>query len=106
MVRVGPCGLFAMILERSEANAAPRTPRQVGYGKYYRALKQQLSDEFGDELSFVPVEDPGTTGNFEVTLVETSELIHSKTQRQQGRCESAAEVQAIVDKVQSYLDAA
>jgi len=52
----------------------------------------------------VGAEDPGTTGNFEVTLVETGALLHSKTNRGQGKCQSPAEVQAIVDQIQDYLD--
>ncbi|CAK9062863.1 Selenoprotein W, partial [Durusdinium trenchii] len=71
------------------------------YGRYFRALAAELREEFGDAVKVVPREDPGVTGNFEVTLVETGELIHSKTKRGQGKCESAAEVQAIVDKVQA-----
>lgn len=49
-------------------------------------------------------QDPGTTGAFEVTLVETNQLLHSKLTRGQGRCETASQVQAVVDQIQSYLD--
>jgi len=52
----------------------------------------------------VPKEDAGVTGNFEVRLLETKELIHSKRTMGHGKAESAAEVQAIVDKIQSFLD--
>jgi len=44
------------------------------------------------------------TGNFEVTLVSTGELIHSKTTRGQGRCETQAEKDAIFAKVRAYLE--
>ena len=27
------------------------------------------------------MKDPGTTGNFEITIVETGELIHSKSKK-------------------------
>ncbi|CAN0413693.1 unnamed protein product [Phaeothamnion confervicola] len=36
-------------------------------------------------------------------MVNTSELIHSKKTRGQGRCERDAEVQAIVSIVNAYL---
>jgi len=50
------------------------------------------------------MKDPGTTGNFEVTIKSTGELIHSKTTRGQGRCEKQAEVDAIIAKIQAHLD--
>ena len=46
--------------------------------------------------------DAGTTGNFEVTLVETNELIHSK-KGGKGKCESSAERAAVVEKINEFL---
>jgi hypothetical protein len=49
--------------------------------------------------------NPGKTGNFEVTLKGASpELIHSKTKRGQGRCETEAEVDAVLDQIEAFVD--
>lgn len=45
--------------------------------------------------------DPGTTGNFEVTL--DGVLIHSKKKDGKGRAESEAEKAAICDKIREKL---
>jgi hypothetical protein len=62
-----------------------------------------LDDEFGPGVvEIVGQRDPKTTGNFEVTFVPTGELIHSKTTKGQGKCESAEERQAIIDFIKQY----
>ena len=43
------------------------------------------------------------TGNFEVTLLETGELIHSK-KNGSGMCNSESEKQALFAKIREYLD--
>jgi hypothetical protein len=48
--------------------------------------------------------DPGVTGSFEVTLVPTGELIHSKLNNRQSRCESQAERDAIFEKIRNYIE--
>ena len=48
--------------------------------------------------------DEGKTGNFEVTIKQTGELVHSKSTLNHGRCETAAEVQRVVDRVKAYID--
>ena len=50
--------------------------------------------------------DEGITGNFEVVLVPTGELIHSKTHGGKGKCTTAREVEEIVVKIEEYLDSA
>jgi len=57
----------------------------------------------GKDVTYEIQKDPGVTGNFEVTLVETGELIHSK-KAGKGKCESNAERAAVVEKIQAYLD--
>jgi len=53
-----------------------------------------------------PLRNPGKTGNFEVRLKGASpELIHSKTTRNQGRCQTEEEVDAVLDQIGAYLDA-
>ena len=49
-------------------------------------------------------EDPGTTGNFEVTLNGT--LIHSKKTGGKGRCQDPREREAIFAEVRKALEAA
>ena len=39
----------------------------VGH-RYFVALEKQLVEEFGEDLEISSTADPGTTGNFEVTL--------------------------------------
>jgi len=72
--------------------------------KKYRALKEQIEEEFGDDVKVTCTEDPCTTGNFEVTIVESGKLIHSKSTRGQGKCETAEQVQLVIDQIQEYLD--
>ncbi len=43
------------------------------------------------------------SGNFEVTVVSTGALIHSKTTKGQGRCEDAAEKEAVFEAVRAHL---
>ncbi len=51
--------------------------------------------------------DPGATGNFEVTLVETNELIHSKQTGGywfwQGKCGSDSERDVVLAKIKEFL---
>jgi len=48
--------------------------------------------------------DPGKTGNFEVRIVGAKEeLIHSKTTKGQGKCETEAELDAVLDKIEEHL---
>jgi len=49
-------------------------------------------------------EDSGTTGNFEVKL--NGELIHSKKSGGKGRCQEAAERDAVLGKIKQALLAA
>ena len=75
-----------------------------GYGRQVNALQTVLVAEFGDDLKFDLQADPGITGNFELTIVETGELIHSK-KAGKGKCESNTERGIVVEKIQEYLDA-
>jgi len=54
-------------------------------------------------VELVGKEDPGTTGNFEVTLPNGA-LIHSKTTMGMGRCQTAEETQAVIDAIQAFID--
>jgi len=48
----------------------------------------------------------GTTGNFEVTILSTGELIHSKKTMGHGKCESKEEREKIKDKIRKALESA
>lgn len=50
-----------------------------------------------------PIKDPATTGNFEVTLVATGALLHSKSKRGQGKCTTRDEVDAIIAQIEEYI---
>lgn len=62
-----------------------------------------LDDEFPGELEVVGLPDRGTTGNFEVVIKSTGELIHSKTKRGQGKCQTDEEREAVFAKVREHL---
>jgi hypothetical protein len=51
------------------------------------------------------IEDPGVTGNFEVVLVETGKLIHSKRTGGKGKCESNKERGALTETLREFIDA-
>ena len=61
-----------------------------------------LNGAFPGQLVLRGEKDPGTTGNFEVRIAATGELIHSKTQ---GLCKSQAEKDNVVGKIRDYLAA-
>ena len=74
-----------------------------GYKRYVDALAIALEDEFGSGVvEVVGVRDPATTGNFEITFVPTGELIHSKSTRGQGKCESPQERAAVIEVIKAY----
>lgn len=81
------------------------TPLIIGYKKYYTALRDFLYSQPGvaEKVELIPLEDPGTTGNFEITVLETGEYIHSKKKYGQGRAESQAEKLAILDQINELL---
>ena len=63
-----------------------------------------MTAEFGDDVKVGFIKDEGSTGNFEVTLEQTGALIHSKSTKGQGRCETSAETQLVIDQVKEYLE--
>jgi hypothetical protein len=80
----------------------------LGYARYYRALKEFLdASPVADRISVVPHEDPGQTGNFEVTVQNTNNnvvVLHSKQHAGQGKAESTAERMAILSQIQEILE--
>jgi selT/selW/selH-like putative selenoprotein len=57
-----------------------------------RSLQEILENEYDGNIRIEFERDPGSTGNFEVTLLNTGALIHSK-KAGLGRCESSKETQ-------------
>ena len=49
-----------------------------------------LEKEFPNRIEYEPIKDMDVTGNFEITLMQTRHLIHSK-KNGQGTCESDKE---------------
>ncbi len=75
-----------------------------GYKRYCDALTMALDDHFQGQVKVRPIRDPNTTGNFEVVLVATGKLLHSKTTRGQGRCTTKEEVDAIIAQLEEYIN--
>ena len=72
-----------------------------GYRPYYVRLRNYLKQVFGDIIVVQEQMDRGITGNFEVTILNTNTLIHTK---RQGKAESARERQLIVDQIKEALE--
>jgi hypothetical protein len=68
-------------------------------------LKEFLSSQpsIADKFEIIGKQDRRITGNFEVTVLETGTVLHSK-QSGLGKAESSAERMAILEKVQEMLD--
>jgi predicted nucleic acid-binding protein len=68
-------------------------------------LKEFLSSQPSIANKFVmsPRKDTSITGNFEVTVLETGKVLHSK-RNGLGKAESSAERMAILEKVQELLE--
>ena len=54
-------------------------------------------------IHIVPQEDPSITGNFEVTVLATGHILHSKRTRRQGKADSSAERFAIVEQIKALI---
>ena len=77
----------------------------IGYTRNFLLLQDFLSkQEFADKIEIVGKKDPGNTGNFEVTIGDEGQLIHSKRTAGQGKANTDAEKAAIVELIQEYLD--
>lgn len=60
--------------------------------------------EFPNKIDYYPVKDIGTTGAFEITILNTGKLIHSKKTQGLGRCESEAERQRLFKILRVFVD--
>lgn len=82
------------------------SPLLPGYKRYYRALKDFLSSQpsVNSKIELIPKEDRMVTGNFEVTVLETGQVLHSKRHAGQGRAESNAEKMAILEQIEELVE--
>ena len=61
----------------------------------------------GHKLEILPNEDRGTTGNFEVTVCGTGQVLHSKKNnfsKGQNKAETDREREAILNQIQGLID--
>lgn len=61
-----------------------------------------IEAEFGVAVVVTQINDPGVTGNFEVTVGD--ELVHSKMTKGHGKCTDATETQKVIDAIQTAVD--
>jgi len=62
------------------------------------ALEDQIG---GDKFEYAALRDPSTTGRFEVEV--NGILVHSKATKGQGKCESAAERDAVIAAIKAAM---
>ena len=76
-----------------------------GYTRSYLLLNDFLSkQEFADKIQVVGKKDKEMTGNFEVTIGDEGQLIHSKKTAGQGLAKTDQEKAMIVEMIEEYLD--
>jgi len=77
----------------------------AGYGRHYKALESFLSSRLPNNVvQVIPKKDFGITGNFEVSVIGTGQVLHSKRHAGQGKAETEAEKQAILEQIQELLN--
>ena len=64
-----------------------------GYKRFFVSLKEALEKEFPGKVAITATQDTSSTGNFEVTLVKTGQLVHSK-RNGGGKCDAGSEERA------------
>lgn len=65
-----------------------------------------MEDEFSADVVVNGNRDKGKTDNFEVSIVNSDPpiLIHSKTTKGQGKCETTQEQQQVIDLIHEFID--
>jgi len=64
-------------------------------------LRRKIEQEFGQEVQVQELPDRGLTGNFDVKI--DGNLIHSKKQLGQDRCESKASTENVLANIKATL---
>jgi hypothetical protein len=77
----------------------------TGYSRQYNGLKEFLSSQPSIANKFVmsPKKDASITGNFEVTVLDTGKVLHSK-KNGKGKAESSVERMEILEQIQELLE--
>jgi hypothetical protein len=70
---------------------------------YFRNLKEKIEAEFGESVIVVEKKDSRITGNFEVKILNSGELIYSRKKKGQDRCEKNEEVANVLEKIRISL---
>ena len=78
----------------------------TGYRRHYDGLKDFLSSQpdVSDKIELVPREDAMVTGNFEVSVIKTGQVLHSKRHAGQGKAQSESERNAILEQIKELLE--
>lgn len=78
----------------------------TGYSRNFNGLKGFLSSQptIANKIELIPRKDTTTTGNFEVTVVGTGKVLHSKRHAGQGKADSNSERMAILEQIQEILE--
>lgn len=63
-----------------------------------------MKQDFANQIEVIGKEDTRVTGNFEVTVVATGDVLHSKRVAGQGKAESTKERQAISQQIIELLE--
>ena len=74
-----------------------------GYDRFVQALEEAIDIEFPGMVEIEPIKDIGITGNFEITLMQTNMLLHSKTSMGLGMCDLADERQRLFGLIRIYM---
>jgi hypothetical protein len=76
-----------------------------GYGRQFNGLADYLSrTDVADKIDVVGKRDARVTGNFEVTVQPGGQVLHSKRLAGQGKAETPAERQAILEQIRELLE--
>ena len=76
-----------------------------GYGRFFKSLRDFLysQPDIGNRIELHERKDRMTTGNFEVTVKATGQVLHSKKAGTGGKCNTEKERLDLVDKIQDIL---
>ena len=73
------------------------------YDRFFVSLKESLDKEFPNKIEYEPIQDIDVTGNFEITLMQTGQRIHSKKHGELGTCDSVEEKDRLKKILKAYL---
>lgn len=78
----------------------------AGYRRSYAAVRDYLvrNVKYPDRLKVVGKEDQGTTAHFELSVVGTGQVLHSKRHANQGKAESDDAKRQILDQVNELIE--